>query len=87
MIKYFLNILNDLYVNVYKEKYDKAQQELNQVITETKNLEDRAHSAYIQSVEYSTQSSMLEKSIQEKTAELNQISDGIKNAENIIYIV
>lgn len=61
-----------------------ALEELSRIETETKHLEDQAQSAYARMIEFNTQASCLANEIQAKTEQLNQISEGVTKAEDVI---
>jgi len=68
----------------YREKHAAALAELKRIETETKSLEERAQSAYIQTSEYNAQAHFLDDAIQAKTQQLNQITIGVEKAEETI---
>lgn len=61
-----------------------ALEELSRIETETKHLEEQAHSAYTRATEFNAQISCLNNEIQAKTEQLNQISEGVMKAEDTI---
>lgn len=59
-------------------------EEVARLNTEAKQLEEKAHYAYTKTIECNAQIFCLNNEIEAKTEQLNQISEGVKNAEDTI---
>lgn len=80
--KYFLNILNDLYINVYKEKYESNITDLDD---KTRDIYNKIISGVKRTILLSTVSTYIQKTLRERTNLIEKnISKIIKIFNNII---